>query len=291
MNKPLTGLTAAVRPAPVIPRRILVAMDGSSNSFEAWVYAERMRDIFGSRLEAFYVHDPAQLMPLGDLARGGEWAVAESLEQAERDIMAQIRRQIGIKTTLGSGAGNAAIEILKYGQKSADWIMMGHRGISQMERLFLGSTAEAVIRLANIPVCVVPRRRGGLRSILAPVNFKPYSQETLVYAAKLAKSSKARLTALHVADTEERAQIAKALLKNAQLMISKSVIGAVDFKASVLKGNAIEQILTESRHHDLVVLSGHRKTLVQEIVIGNTAERVLRHIDAPTLVVPAAKPV
>jgi nucleotide-binding universal stress UspA family protein len=55
-------------------------------------------------------------------------------------------------------------------------------------------------------------------------------------------------------------------------------------------GEVIPTILREARRHDLVVLTAHRKNLLSDLVLGTTAERVLRHAKVPVLTAPSKEP-
>jgi nucleotide-binding universal stress UspA family protein len=57
--------------------------------------------------------------------------------------------------------GDPHREILRAARaKEADLIVMGTHGRTGLSRLFLGSVAERVVRLASCPVLTVPRRSG-----------------------------------------------------------------------------------------------------------------------------------
>ena len=48
-------------------------------------------------------------------------------------------------------------------------------------------------------------------------------------------------------------------------------------------GNPVKEILRAARGRDLIVLVARRKSLFGDIVLGTTAERVLRHSPLPVL--------
>ena len=51
-------------------------------------------------------------------------------------------------------------------------------------------------------------------------------------------------------------------------------------------GEPIEQILRAARRSDLVVLVARRKSLLGDLILGTTVERVSRYASAPVLAVP-----
>ena len=52
-------------------------------------------------------------------------------------------------------------------------------------------------------------------------------------------------------------------------------------------GYPVKEILRAERGRDLVVLVAHRKSLLGNLVLGETVERVLRHSRVPVLAIPA----
>ena len=63
--------------------------------------------------------------------------------------------------------------------------------------------------------------------------------------------------------------------------------GDVSLERVVRAGVPVKEILLAERSQDLVVLVSHRKSLLGDMVLGTTAERVLRHSRTPLLVMPS----
>ena len=62
----------------------------------------------------------------------------------------------GIKTKLDVVKGHPFEEILVYAEKEkATSIILGEKGLNEVDRLLIGSTAEKVVRKAGIPVIVI----------------------------------------------------------------------------------------------------------------------------------------
>ena len=99
--------------------------------------------------------------------------------------------------------------LLQAEQLKSDLVVMGTHGRSGFERLFLGSTAEKVLRKAGCPVMTVPPKapdsmaRGPVpfTQILCAVDFSDSSKIALDYAMSLARESHAALALVHVIET------------------------------------------------------------------------------------------
>lgn len=89
-------------------------------------------------------------------------------------------------------------------EHNIDLIVVGTRGRTGAERLFLGSSAEEIFRRSPVPVMTVGpdvKRSAGdgtLDRILFATDFSPRSAEALPYAIALAAENDARLLLVHV---------------------------------------------------------------------------------------------
>lgn len=264
-----------MRPFP--PRRILVPMDMSPASARAWRVGQGLASSFGSSVEALYVQDLSKY----DAEQPSMGLVAKLKSQALKALGAQT----GQKTALWV-EGVAEQEIARV-SRGHDLVIMGNPSRRPLERLVSGSVSEGVLRSATVPVLVMRGSARRARSLLVPVNFTPYARKTFVYAAGVAAAMKVPLTALYVGrtgkiDPQRRFEALRARLPEGLRAFCKP-----DLK--VVEGNAVDQILKEARHHGLVVLAAHRKSLLGDWLLGTTAERVSRRSPVPVLAVPAGR--
>ena len=262
------------------PKRILVAYDLSDVSRTAWRHAAALAAACGAALEAVYVA-PWQrgddLMPQPDLTP----AQAAQL----RD---KIRAAIGNGTKITILQGDPAASILNCAKRrSAELIVVGTHGRTGLKRALLGSVAEAVIRAAAVPVLAARGQPRAIASILAPVNFMPYSDYGFAYAAAASAALSARLTVLHVTDDPiwggNPAFSISSLLHHLPVEIRKKCRASM---ASAV-GDAVKGILTAKRGHDWIVLVAHDKSPIKDVFFGTTLEQVLRRSSIPVLSVPA----
>jgi len=148
--------------------------------------------------------------------------------------------------------------------------------------------------------------------ILCPVDLSPCSRTALEYALALARWYEARVTVLHVfrqvpvVDAAAAALGAGLYVPPIQMTdvdrgaIERQVAafvaatpGAHEVSVRTCEGiNIREEILREAgeTRADLLVLGSHGLTGVKRLVLGSTAENVLRHAPQPVLIVPAHAP-
>jgi nucleotide-binding universal stress UspA family protein len=154
------------------------------------------------------------------------------------------------------------------------------------------------------------------KRILCPVDLSPFSLEALQLAAKLTSASGATLYILHVIDNPfdeiymtritqadpasielynqeplQRSKVMKATIEHSEVMLKQFCLDSVEYlprvRYLVATGVPIEKILDAAVDHriDLVVLATHGRTGIKRLIIGNVAERVVRHAPCPVLTV------
>ena len=196
-------------------------------------------------------------------------------------------------------------------QLEIDLIITATRGRTGLKHLALGSTAERVVRHAPCPVLVVHPRIGAarrlqptFRKILVPIDFSANAAQGLAYAKALATQFGSRLVLLHSIDLSyystnpeyilyDFPPLLEAAEKSAREQMLE-LIGHTDWEDlevehTLESGHAGEQVCRRARDlgADLIVTSTHGRTGLKRILLGSTAEYIVRHASCPVLVVPS----
>lgn len=201
---------------------------------------------------------------------------------------------------------------------SIDLIIIATRGNAGLRHLMLGSTAERVVRYSPCPVLVVrgrdlekkvsrwrvERRAPQFRKIFAPIDFSECSMKGLAYAQAFANQFKSRLVLLnsvhfqyYVASDEYgrydlprlMQYVEKTAREQMRDLVEKTDWGGLQVETSLQTGHAGQQICDGARDcaADLIVTSTHGRTGFKHVLLGSTAEYVVRHAHCPVLVVPS----
>lgn len=260
------------------PRRILVPVDLSKASQAAKAWVEELSGEADVRV-LHVVDFPPAASP--------ELPPPLLTPHLRRDLLARLRRDYPRASRRTVVEGDAATQIVAHG-RSVDLIVMGTHGRTGLHRVLLGSVAEAVVRRSTTPVLVARKPPRKVRSVLAPVSLAPYSRRGLELAAAAAAALGAELVVLHVDAGRDASSRNPRFFLNAMLEGLKAP-SHVRLKTRVLtlKGEAIATILREAKRHDLLVLTAHRKPLLRDLVLGTTAQRVLRRATVPVLTAPS----
>jgi nucleotide-binding universal stress UspA family protein len=304
------ALFKAARKLPAIRfKKILAATDFSDLSMRGVQYAISLGNKLGAAVTLIHVVKPSSHFT------GTESALLlrddlEVLELAERDLSK-------IAETLSKN--NLVVNpLVRYGQpfneiamvartRGMDLVVIATHGRTGLKRLLLGSTAERVVRHTPCPVLTIPSRSLGpkappfrLRKILIPIDFSETSVQALPYAAALAERFEAEVVLLHVLEplpmppdsgyipqTQGVDEAAQQAAHNHLLRLSEVFSDTIATKTLVRVGLPFQEIAgtAKSLAADLITLTTHGYTGLTHVLLGSTAERVVRHADCPVLTV------
>jgi nucleotide-binding universal stress UspA family protein len=263
------------------PKKILVPLDRTDASRVAWRYAKDLGAAFGAQVDGLYIK---------------EWLFYGQAAPMMADVapeLAALRESLGAGSEIRAVSGSIEGTILAWGRElDYDLVVMGTHGRTGFDHFLRGSIAEAVMRYAEIPVLVTRRDKGLWRSVLAPVNFEPYAMKGLAAAGEVAAYLGARLRALYVVDTPLYGEVGglrspRRMIDLAVEALPQSVRETCRPKALLAFGSPIEEIGEAAKDADLVVLAGHHKGTLSELMLGETTQRLLRHCETPLLVLPS----
>ena len=145
-------------------KKILVPVDGSDHAFKALDLASDLAEKYKASLLLLYVVTQHELpesvrrfAEVGHIEGPPNWIYDEVVSKnimLEGEKRAQEKRVRSIETAIRNG--NPAKMIVKVaGSMNADLIVMGTRGLSDLQGLIMGSVAHKVNHLADCTVVTV----------------------------------------------------------------------------------------------------------------------------------------
>lgn len=182
-------------------QNILFATDFSLAASHAIPYVKTIAEHYGSNVFAFHVRPPV----VNPMTPPGTWNSAMEAANVADD---QVRKELcdtfaGIKTQVLIEEGDlqslldAAIQ-----KNNIDLVVIGTRGRTGMDIVFLGSVAEGIFRTVSCPVFTVGPQSAWstaeVQEVLFATGFAPDYQIAAEYAVSLAQEFGARLSLLHV---------------------------------------------------------------------------------------------
>lgn len=165
------------------------------------------------------------------------------------------------------------------------------------ETEILSKTERAENSSATETIDLVPQILH-LERILVPIDFSETSLKALQYAIAFARQFDANIILLNVVqptvplpdvvlpDTLEQDAL-KVSKEELSALASRVVPASVNWRAFAREGLPFDSIVELARETkaDMIILSTHGRTGLKHVLLGSTAEKVVRHAPCPVLVV------
>lgn len=295
---------------------IVVATDLFGAARQAYPHAAAFAKAFGAKVTLLYVdeledagaHDDeevrAYLEQVSSVRR-------ERIEQALRDF-----QRMGVEAHFEVVTGVPRRAITRFAEEhDAGLIVMGKRTRTGLDRVFLGSSTKRVLRLTEIPVLVVhifddrldvaPQGPASYGRILAASDLGEQSVAGLYATRELAEALGATITALNVlhfptvfpvVPGEHPLTVPMSGLEDlkaahtAALESHCDAVGDERIEALMVVGGPPAEAIVETVDAvgaDLIAIPSTGKGAIERVLLGSTAERVIRHAPVPVLVMPA----
>lgn len=291
--------------------RVLCPTDFSPFSTQALRHALALTRQFGSRLKVLHVISHS--VPSAEARyRSAPWAATpefrDRIDEEMREFLqplreARIDHEIEVREgDPWRGILDASVEM------SSDLVVLGTHGRSGLERLFLGSVTEKLVRRLPCPVLTVSHEEGRtwaapglIKAILCATDFSETSNEAFRMAVAFAEAFDARITLLHAVeslpDFGEATRIATLDVRplrddleyEARERLDKAVAevseNAFRVTPRVECGRAYREILRTAAEErsDLVVIGAQGHGLVEHMLSGSNAQHVIRSATCPVL--------
>jgi nucleotide-binding universal stress UspA family protein len=281
---------------------ILVPLDGSALAEQALPFAERVARVAQSRVIL------ARVVPAFSAAETStEASIALTAREYLEEIASRLRRAestVEVAVPKGDAAAQIVGAVAAHG---ADLIIMSTHGRSGIGRWLYGSVADAVIRLARVPVMLIPSdvsvpwptdRRF---QIVVPLDGSLLSEAVLGPAVELATRLDAEVILAEVVtwpplvysdpiellpyDPEEQLAEARGYLADVATRL-RNTGASVRCLADVGRTPAETIVrLARDEHADLIAMATHGRSGVARVVLGSTTTGTLKHAGIPLLIV------
>jgi len=286
---------------------ILLATDFLPATNAAMSYAAGLARHFGANLFALHVTEPTNYALPPEMPPQ-MWAGMRTAVEAEKQgLREKLRRDFpGVTPNTIEAEGDVwravATAIEKY---EIDLVVLGTRGRTGLEKVLLGSKAEAILRRVHCPVLTVGPDsraklgiRGKIASILYATHFGPASLKASRIAVSLAEEYQAKLTVLTVRPPERnetqtrlKEEVGEACEEELRGLVPEDAQLWVTPRFMVEYGNdPAEKILKRARREeaDLIILGAHKPEGVGGAATHlptATIHRVVAHANCPVLTI------
>ena len=291
-------MASVMKPEWSKPSTILFASEIPANP-KAFAYALAQAREFGSNLILFHVYDTLVVAASETSGiRYYDYAAAALAEKSLLEPMARKVRDAGVTCEIVVRPGLPADQILAFTrEREIDRIIMGTHSPGPIGKLLVGSVAEAVLRTARVPVCIIgpdtvdgEYRSFGTRTILCAVSMQEASHTVAEFAAELAAQHNARLVLQHVIKPQERQQVLAGrsidqIEADMLALVPEELASRITMQAIVVPGDPTEELLYQAGAQlaDLIVLGAQGASAFAAITRHGVVYKVLAHAHCPVI--------
>ena len=281
-------------------KKILWATDFSEESQEALLHVQAFKKTFNAELIALHVapdFSPA-LYDTASVIRGELTKRVAAFKKRAEQQLAQLKKSKNISFKTIIKEGNASKMIIQTAEEEeVDLIIMGRKGQSAIEKFFIGSIANQVLRNSRVPVLLTKKKSGNPRfkKILVPTDFSPQEEIEQDYAWKLAKGFDSALTLLYVLELHDYEfpprvieemfdSVLKQLRKRKKkehedIKISEDVHRAINASVGIAD-------YAETHEFDMIVISTSVHSKLERFFLGNITEKIFSYSNIPIFAIP-----
>ena len=276
-------------------KNMLIATDFTANSVRAMRVAIAAARRFAAKVHLVHVATPVvyaadlSMAPV-TMGRAVEGAKESMQKWAEHPLLAGIKHKEAVLE------GAVAEELKRYIEaKHIDLVVVGTAGRKGMQKLFMGSEAENIVRHMPCPVLIVgPNVRAVptlYRSIVLATSLSPTSLRAAQYAVALAEEMDAHLTLLHVEPSKNKARFDEegrnAIYRQLRNLLPLDSECWCRPKVRFELGDPATQILASAQQDEanLVVMSTHDDPLFADHAPWSVLAKVVRDAKCPVLAV------
>lgn len=296
--------------------KILFATDGSPDATAAGQFIQALSLPPGTAVHVLSV--VTHPLPVIGAVADGTWAEGEALAEilaSERDMAdravqegtALLARE-GLAVTSEVREGPPGSQIIAAADDwGADLVVVGSKGLTGLDELLLGSVARNVAKHGRRPVVIAREPRGGLGDVVVATDGSAHAQHAVTFTQRLPLPATARITVTHVlrpsapfrhllpepreklhaaaSEVDERVRSAAQAL--ADETAEKLVAPGRSVQTAVLSGDPATEICTLAGElgADLIVAGARGVNLIEGLLTGSVADRLLKEARCSVLIV------
>lgn len=283
--------------------KILLATDGSEHALEAARFLGMLPLLSGTTVKLVCALDPRIEGMLAVVRREEQ----DWVDRVIHDTAAPLTRE-GVVIRAARRVGEPAHEIINAARAAeADLVVVGSRGLSGLEGFLLGSVACNVAKHAGRPVLVGRAPKHDLRQAVLAVDGSEHALRAAEFTGRLPLPDNTETVVVNVvrpynpypglvpddpvwfrrelkAEQQRRRRVGEECVATARERLEAAGKRAA---AVVREGDPATEILkvAEEREADLIVSGARGASLIQGLVVGSVADRLLKAVPCSLLVV------
>lgn len=285
---------------------VLVPTDGSESARVGARHGVRIARGLDATVHAVHVQSESARVPSLELSQSS--TTSDNQRGTGEEFLTEVTRygdeaDVDVVTELLEGRPAETLQDYLT-NNTIDFVAMGTRGRSNIERHLLGSVTQRLVRTSPVPVMTIGTDAGvtspsdeGYTDLLLPTRGGDGSELAVDHAVNLAARFDATLHVLYVVDVRSQAakhdtyeldQLADTLRAQVtDYAVERASATGVDVKAVIQQGTPHSALQRYASGHgiDLIVMGTHGRGRVERFLLGSITERTIRTADVPVVTV------
>ncbi|HEX9228072.1 MAG TPA: universal stress protein [Arthrobacter sp.] len=282
--------------------RYVVGYSANARGHDAVNLAVAMARGRGASLDLVLVVPEVQQFGAAHAPKAGfETLLNEQAREWLDEALALVPADVPAEAHIRSGDSDAHALIQAAEELGADVLVIGATSTGLFKRFTIGSVASALLHASTVPVALAPHgyhRTEALTRISCGLGTRAGAEKLLDFAIGMAANRKVplRVVSLLALDGGKSGDAAAAAREYAEKTVAAAapvnpsgVQLAAKTEVVVAEGRSIEEAVDDLDWEDgeVLVIGSSRLAQARSIFLGSTANRILRALPVPMLVVPS----
>jgi nucleotide-binding universal stress UspA family protein len=273
--------------------KILVPTDFSELSMTALHYAAALANHSDAEIILLHVIQPYEHAATLKKVIDFESVVEKALEEKMQEISKQKSDLLGVKIHVKIVQGKVFEEAEKFAkEESVDLIVMGTHGaggVGSLERYVLGTNAYRIVHVSNVPVITIRKEQEkvSFKTIVLPLDMTKETKQKVDQAIKIAKVFGSIIHVVSVTSffDEYRYNLSEIKVQLDEVADKVKSEGVPVKVARLRHDNVADSVMeySEEINADLVVIMTREEGLVNELVLGSSARKIVSECKVPVL--------
>ena len=273
-------------------KKILVTVDFSDASDTAVAEAAGLAVLLKSELVLLHVVEDrvyaATALDTVEVILPNFGAIKKEIGKKMADLQKHINKKYEIKCTIHILNGHIHTEIKTLAKKKKiNLIVMGTHGASGFKEYFIGSNAQRVVTISDVPVLTTPvkAKKMSFKNILIPIDNSIHSRAKVNIALIFADLFNANIHLIGLPGTKDKTEVSKfnIKLKSVEKHIEDQ---GFSYSSKIVSGtNTAEAALSYATKNkcDLIVINTGHESKTTGMFMGMFSQQIVNHSNVAVL--------
>lgn len=293
-------------------RSILVPVDGSKLAERVLSIAIPLAEAHGARLSLLQAHEKVMPLTVGGGVLVHDMALDEAFRREQRAylerLVGRVQKLTAVRVEGMFREGHPSVVIVEAASApDVDLVIMSTHGRGGLQRFWLGSVSDAVVRQVHVPVLLVRGARPIAKRlkdappfsrVVVPLDGSSRAEQALEATRTLLGATPGRITLVHVvhpmtamASANVQRDAAREASEAYLAPLAQRLQGAtLEVRHETAVSTQVARVVleaAETHSADLIAIAGQGLSGVQRFLVGSVADKLIRTAAVPVLVVPA----